>query len=76
MMRGLTGKGPQEGARYVPPGVQGRAVILCAGLIRNSTEERSSVVRYDVIRRREDFCPVGPCFNQPVRFKKVRIGPP
>ena len=57
MIRGLTGKGPQEGARYVPPGAQGRAIIWRAGLIRNSTEERSGVVRYDVIRRREDFAP-------------------
>ena len=57
MIRGLTGKGPQDGARYDAAGSLRRAVILCAGLIRNSTEERSSVVRYDVIRRREDFAP-------------------
>ena len=38
-------------------GAQGRAIIWRAGLIRNSTEERSGMVRYDVIRKREDFAP-------------------
>ena len=62
-----TGRG-EVGCRR---GAQGRAVIWRAGLIRNSTEERSGMVRYDVIWKREDFCPVRPCFNQPVRLKRL-----
>ena len=45
------------------PGAPGRAVIWCTGLIRNSTGERSGMVRRDVTWKREDFAPWGPALT-------------